>query len=227
MNTKEPNKAEYLLRKMLLQEAKGLALEYPWLSENDRWAELVFAILSSIVSLQEDEVREIVEQMADLDLLDISVLAAIRRGGVPIKIDQEPAGRIVSFMQEHGFSPDEAQRGLTAVCEAALGLHEHHGGKVQCYLRSYGELILREVENNFNFTTLDSVEVERAFTYWLQNALDMPLSLKDKTVNDFCRQHNLDISQLIEAADSLDINLGLVDDIILLHLSETEKKKGK
>jgi hypothetical protein len=79
--------------------------------------------------------------------------------------------------------------------------------------------MLRDLDRIFEFSALTEAEVRYAFTYWLQNVLNMPLSLIDENVRMFCAQHDLEPEQLFAAADELDVNLALVDDVVQLHLT--------
>lgn len=223
MNATKNEEAQYLLRKLLTEEGPGLALNHPWLWEADRWKELVFALLTRVVSLPEDRARELTGNLNDLDLLDVAALANIGQDPKAPDLSNPHARHIIEELQEYGFSPEEARRALATICEAAVGLHKNFGGKVQAYLRSYGELMLREINRTFQFSALKDADVAFAFTYWLQNVLNMPLSLLDSNVLAFCEQHQLTPGQLIEAADDLDLNLAFLDDLVQRYLSPEDE----
>ncbi len=211
----EELETQYLLRKLLALETADLASGNHWLWEGDRWKELVFALLAHITGLAEDQVRELTDHMENLGLLDVGTLASIGKGSSP-DLNSPNARHILELLQENGFSPEESQSGLTTICEAAVGLQKHFGGKVQRYLRSYGESMLREINQFFRFSKMEDPEVKLAFTYWLQNVLTMPLSLFDSNVVMFCERHHLTPEELIAAADDLDLNVALLDDLIQL-----------
>lgn len=203
--------AAYQLRRVLATEGDDLALGQPWLWEFDRWKELVFALLARISPLPEVGLRLLVDRLADLDLLAVEALA---EDG-----DTEPAaGRVVDLMVEAGMSAEAADRAQTTVVEAARGLREAWGGKVQKYLRHYAEAMLRELPESFTFTALAPDEVQSAFTYWLQNAVNLPLSLVDDSVLAFCDHYGFTPADLIEAADRIDLNLAVADDIAQVHV---------
>lgn len=215
--SKERAEEQYLLRKTLTSMSSEFADFHPWLMESDRWNELVFAFLCRISDKPESEIRELTDIMSNLDLLDIQSLANLTRE--QIQADESSIARhIQQLMEERGFSPEQAHQGLTTLCNLALGLQKHYDGKIQKYLRHYGELMLHDLDLMFNFSSLDRDDVKYAFTYWLQNALNMPISLVDRSFDDFCKQHNVEPDQFLMAADDLDVNLALVDDMIKLYM---------
>ena len=78
--------------------------------------------------------------------------------------------------------------------------------------------MLRDLDLVFRFSTLGESEVKRAFTYWLQNVMNMPLSLMDEYVEVFSKDNHLKPEALFAAADELNINFALVDDLIQRHV---------
>jgi hypothetical protein len=159
-------------------------------------------------------------------LLEVKTLARIISSHKQGVFDDIDGNRIVELMLEAGFSRPEADNALQVICEAADSLVQHHNGKVQHYLRHYGERMLDEALAAFRFTTLDEGAAKYAFTYWLQNVLNMPLSLRDVSVLSFCRQYGLTVDDLIAAADELDLNLALLDDLILGHVASHDSSQS-
>jgi len=208
---KATSEAAFELRNALLVEAVETTFAEAWLWEVDRWKELVFALLSRIVSIPEDDVRELTERLLDLELLDVGELAKLSK-----EVDEPIGHRLTNVMAEWGVAGEEARIAVTTIAEAARGLSDHYGGKIQRYLRHYGELMLDELGGTFTFTAIKSDAVGEAFTYWLQNVLDMPVSLVDESVRGFCDGKGFSPVDLIEAADEIDMNLALVDDVTQL-----------
>jgi hypothetical protein len=122
--------------------------------------------------------------------------------------------RSVEVLEEEGFSPEEAQRGITSIWDAASTFEERYGGKVQVYLRQYGERMLDEVQDEFSFTELESGQVDYAFRYWLQNVLNMPVNLPLDSVDALAEECGITTEELVQAADNLDLNVALMDDIV-------------
>jgi hypothetical protein len=206
---------QYFLRRAVAVEGLSLAAGHVWASEGDRWAELVFALLTCVTSVPHPVVRALADQLNDAGLLEVGALAEIQQAkgqGAPPDVH---ARSIVECLQEGGFAQEEARRGLEAMCEAALSLQQHFDGKVQRYLRRYGEQMIGELDGFFHFTTLDADAVRAAFSYWLQNVLNMPLPLVDERVTEARQRVGLRLDELVEAADELGINVALVDDVVL------------
>jgi hypothetical protein len=206
---------QYLLRQAVVVDGPSLASSHVWISERERWKELVFALLTALTSRPHSEVRAVVDQMDDAGLLDVDMLGQVgeerRRGVAP----GAHARSVLDFLREGGFAEEEIASGLDAMCDAALSLQQRFDGKVQRYLRRYGELMLDEIEDLFQFTTLDADAARSAFTYWLQNVLNMPLPLLDEPVRTASRHLGVEPDELVLAADELDLNLAFLDDVLL------------
>ena len=54
--------------------------------------------------------------------------------------------------------------------------------------------------------------------------MNMPLSFTDENVVQFCQENNLTVEELFAAADELDMNFALVDDIVERH-EKAQKEK--
>lgn len=218
MNDAEVSEAKYLLRKLLNEYGPALSATHVWVWESDRWRELVFALLTQTSRLEETRVREIAEELDALELLEISALA---------DDGQAQRRRITAVLTDHGFTPEESRRAVSAIAEAALAFHQRFNGKVQHYLRRYGEQMLSDAAQLFRSSGLDEGRLKLALTYWLQNVLNMPLSLLDEPVRRFCAQNGLTPEALIAAADELDLNLALVDDLVQCALRAAEARQAQ
>ena len=76
------------------------------------------------------------------------------------------------------------------------------------------------------FSSLSPREAEHALVYWLQNVLGLPLSLKDDAVVEFAAEHSLAPERLIEAADSIGLNLAVLDDLIYSRKCQSREREG-
>jgi hypothetical protein len=210
----DEQEVEHLLRKITLQELSEHDFAHQWLWEVDRWKELVFALLTRVTTIEEAQLRHVVTLLRDLDLLDIEGLAAVSWVDSKFDLNNPRARRFNAVLLENGLSDEEAANGLAATCAVARGLHERHQGKIQCYLRQYGEMMLRDLSSTFTFEHLSEDDTRFAFTYWLQNVLNMPIPLRDADTVSFCAEHKLTESDLLAAADRLNLNVALLDDIV-------------
>jgi hypothetical protein len=213
--TNRQAEVQYLLRRVVVVDGPSIAPSHMWVSERERWKELVFALLTGVTSLPHSEIRVLADQLDDAGLLDVGMLAKV---GEERRRDMAPGAHargVLDCLREGGLAEEEVSRGLDAMCDAALSLQQRFDGKVQRYLRKYGEQMLREVEDLFEFTTLNADVARSAFTYWLQNVLNMPLPLLDERVRMLCRRLGIEPDELVLAADELGINVAFLDDVLL------------
>jgi hypothetical protein len=208
---------EFELRK-LMNRSSHLFNTHQYPFEHVRYVELVFSLLSVVTELPQHRVRHAVEVLDNLHLLDIQSLTS--SGDAALTLSQ----RIRQVLTEAGFSPVAAERGETAVRDLARGIQTNYHGKLQRYLREYGQRMVSEIGEHFHFGELKPAQVQRAFTYWLQNVLNMPISLTDESVAKFLAHFGQEPRKLEEIADEMELNLAVVDDLILMDVADREAK---
>lgn len=187
----------------------------PWIWEFDRFDELVFALFTRMSDSTELEVRQLVEELRALGLLDVPMLAAVPLEAGRLASAEDPAvQQLLRAIGDSGLADEVSRRMIVTLVELAQALMRGYDGKLQRYLRRYGELMLSELGDSFSFSQLSQEQVLDSFTYWLQNALLMPLSLVDDNVRAFGESHGLTESDLITSADELGLNLAWMDDVI-------------
>ena len=206
--------AHFVLRKLLADVGADVAAPHMWVLETERWRELAFALLTRTSHLREQELRSLSHYLRQLGLLDIHQLAETLRSSP----SGEPAGsfakKCLTVLTDAGLSQDEARASLKVLCEAAITIQDQFGGNIQVYLRSVGERFLEEVSHRFHFSDLKPEEVKYAFTLWLQNVAQLPLSLRDASLSAMCQAEGLEVDHLLTAADELGLNLAFVDDMV-------------
>jgi hypothetical protein len=213
---------EFKLKKLILRYS-GLFMYHQWPSEHARWVELLFALVSKITKKSETEVRAIIEQCDALSFLDVEELSAIPGKEKNFDLDFPLARRMFEFLAESGLSEEESKRSIVVMHEAAQMLKEKHDGRIQKYLRKYGQRMIDELPQNFSFSELNEEDTKYAFSYWLQNALNMPVILDTEYLEKFCKQQQITDEDLSSVADDLDINLALLDDMIELYMKDLGK----
>ncbi len=228
MEKQNISETEFQLRK-LLGKYSDIFVYHQWPSEHKRWVELVFALVARISNKSEDEIRDVIEELDDprLDLLDVEALSEIPETDGGIDLDYPHARRVVEYLSESGFTEEESKSSVLVMHEAAKSLIEYHDGKIQKYLRKYGQQMIDELSQNFSFSKMSEADVKYAFTYWLQNVLNMPISLEDENVKKFCKKINKKPEELCEVADKLNINIALLDDFIERYIRDLEERKLK
>jgi hypothetical protein len=195
------------LRGLFLEHEADLGT-YAWVSEDDRWAELVFCLLSRFGDRDPESLRDTVATLGGLGLLDLEMLAG----------DADPADRVAIVLdfvlRRGGFSASEAARAARALRHVAEVIRRDHGGKLQRLLRRHGEALRDELVRAFGSDALAGDELGRAVSHWLQNALSLPISLESPAVAAFCARLGVTPQELWRAADELGLNLAVVDDLV-------------
>lgn len=187
---------------------------YAWASEATRWTELVFCLLRQCVKGNSNGAREATDILAGMGLLDVNTLATLAN---------DDARFFAQILIRCGFSNTEAKRGIGVLTSVATSVKANYSGKIQRLLRKHGEKLRDEMTATFREAGLARAELKYAVTHWLQNALSMPISLESDAVRRFCVENRVTVSQLVETADTLDVNVSLIDDLLEMM---PEKKKG-
>ena len=236
MKASQVSEVAFLLKRLVTDYSRIL-LNHPWPTEHDRWVELVFALVARVVKKRESEVRRAIQRLDALDLIVVDELAQMPTINDSVDVNGTVARRIYEALSESPigqdeklfseFSDEEAKDSIQIMHEAAKGLAAHNNGKVQKYLRSYGERMLAEIPDHFTFSKLSRPDVRQAFAYWFQNVLSMPVILADSRLEEFCREHGITVEVLIREADDQNLNIGLMDDLIEQYMSEREKRNGR
>lgn len=181
---------------------------YAWMNENDRWAELIFCLLNQYGDEDPQPVRTAVSSLGYLGLLDPDKLSLMNVPG------DENAVVVTFVLKQHGFSNDDARRAAALLARVAAVIQKEWGGKIQRYLRRHGEMMRDELTKAFAGESLTDEQLRYAVSHWLQNALSLPVSLEHQAVVEFCRRNQASLADLTQAADELNLNIALVDDLL-------------
>ncbi len=213
--------AQVELRKLFSRYGGDLPY-HQWPLESERWAELVLALLAQTVSWHDLDLRDVVDGMACAGLLEPTDLAA----PADEKGFSKGIERVAAYLRETGVAEHEATRAARIVGAAASTLVLKYSGKVQRCLREHGKQVLDELAEVFEFgEMLPSGPKRTALILWLQNTLNLPLGLRTPAVEDYCRSRGFAYEELAEAADRIDLNLAVVDDLISIH-EASERQAG-
>src|SRR5262245_38169879 len=139
----EQNDAAFLVRSLLAQpQAHEILALHRWSDEAERWRELVHVLLNSVISLPDLRVREIVDRLAVLGLLDPEAYA-----GTQASVAR---GRMIAELSKFGVAADEVERAAAVLGEAARSLSLRFEGKAQRCLRHAGESALASLVECFD-----------------------------------------------------------------------------
>lgn len=216
-------------QKLVVQLYKNYASEisknlWPW--ETARWYELVFCILTTIGEphVLAATIRRLTNTMSKLELLELDTLA-----GLNVKEDSEKEDPLFvtlkTLLQQGGFTPEESQSAVTTICEAASSIQKRYDGKIQNYLQKYGNYILDQINQDFDFSNFD--DAPRALAIWLQNTLNMPVPASNPLADQACERLGVSYDALVKAANQQDINVALLDDALRAFWERESKSKNR
>jgi hypothetical protein len=184
-----------------------------WEDERDRWHEPAFAAIAETSGLQIAAARMVTNGLISLRLLDMSALAEAAR-----QDDRVAAMPAISQALRAAGSSDEASREtIIVLTDLALGVGEAFG-TLQVVLRQAAEGMLTTLNDSLKTPAIDDTRRGRIFTTWLQNVVEMPLSMTDadQAVLDFTKRHGISVRDLVQIADDADVNVSVVDSVIRL-----------
>jgi hypothetical protein len=217
------DKATHLIRKLLSHPSAQYVLSaHRWPYEADRQHELVISLMRPVLGLPEGGARSVCDRLRTLNLLNITAWRADSNG------TQEALRlRARAALREHGVGDDAAETAVETLAELAAFLDERCEGKVQLWLRLLGEQMLSTLADAMPFTMLSTSELHEALTHWLQNVANLPLPIRDASTREFCQTYTVTPAELLAAADALDLNAGVLDDLVHFHMVSTANAEDR
>lgn len=195
------------LQQLYKQYESDLAT-YAWASETDRWAELIFCLLHQCSRQEPETIRSALAALQSLSLTDVGKMLHLDN------VSHENRIVFAYILKQYGFSSEDVELTCSLLAQVAKAVQHNYGGNIQRYLRRHGELMCDELVSMFGSTALDKPRISHAISHWLQNVLSMPISLKNDAVVEFCQRNSVSPQDLWHAADELDLNIALVDDLL-------------
>jgi hypothetical protein len=189
--------------------------QFGWPSEAQRWKELLVCLIHQ--TRQVGAISEVRNVLAIWEALDL--IAPDKLLGVGERTNEEAF--LLFTLKRHSFSDLEARSALDLARRAAEAISKNYEGKVQLLLRKHATNLRDEAVNILSNAGLSEDKTRFAITHWLQNTTNAPLSLENASVRAFCQENEIENSALVRAADELDINLALVDDLLDLLVKDT------
>lgn len=197
----------------------GAALPPP---ETTRWYELVTAIVSSYAEpdMPARAVGRAVDTLAAANLLELETLARLAPHDDGA-FDHDPILiTLGTILQRCGLSRPNATEAVVAMCEAARVLHDGYDDKAQLVLRTHGMKLLDDLAEEFGFS---NPEPAREFlTIWLQRSLNLPVPAYTKSTASACADFGVPYELLVRAADSANVHVGVLDDVLRAYLQDKE-----
>ncbi|MDD3857554.1 MAG: hypothetical protein PHP43_05835 [Methanoculleus sp.] len=209
-------KIENDLMKMFIEYRPLLPDAYKWEDEKDRWSELVFCVFSELSGLSTIKARTIVSALSDLQVIGLDDLAALLNDEGRVGVQNKNVEIISSILQKNGVEKQNVDTVLLTLSQLARGIKNNYG-RMQLFLRKYGQLMLDELDESIKLTAVDKGVERYIYATWLQNILEFPLPLSNDSVQKFCMDENCSLEEVIDTADKLDINVAMLDDILDIH----------
>jgi hypothetical protein len=194
----------------LFQQADETFEAYQWPVESLRWNELAFCILAQHSSAP--TAGSAARALLELNLLDLPALAEL-----PVISDSanlpDRTRLLFGIVREAGFSDADATRALNTLTTAARAVQASHQGKIQRVLREAGERMVTAIVEALGWSVKDDA-ARRIVTRWLHSVLNLPVFVPTTSTEAFCNRFGVETHDLIAAADELDVNVAIVDDLV-------------
>ena len=190
--------------------------KHQWPLEIHRWYELVRCVLSAVEGRFDPHNRatNTTKLLIDMELLDIPLLAKCSRDA-----SEESASQVRSdihtVLRRTGYDLDQANNIGTALCALARAVEDKCQARIQALLREQCVGLVGNILEQFPLDGAIGTKAARlAITHWLQNVLNLPILVDSPGLQAICKQMNANPSDVLEAADQLDINAALLDEIL-------------
>jgi hypothetical protein len=208
------------LRELFENYRAGLPDVYRFEDERDRWYALVASVMSEQSGLNPARAESVTQSLADLQLLEPAYLTkGSTQARTPQETDQQRAALLIDVLVGNGVEVSAARESVLTICQLAEGISGRYG-KLQTALRTAAETLRRDLIGAAGLSHLRPGIAERIVGNWLQNALELPIPVVDRDIEEFCRTQGCTVEELTQAADAVDVGLAVVDDLIRLRAAD-------
>jgi hypothetical protein len=202
-----------------------LPADYRWEDEHSRWNELVYCIFAELTDHSYRDARSLSDKIFGLNLLELDDLADVQIMEDGKADPNNPRIRTVSeILLINGIEQSDIDKSLSAICKVAQSIQENYDGKIQKFLRKYGEEIVNEFDSHVSFSEVDRGTQSRILVKWIQNTLAMPLAFSNIYTVRFCKKQGVTYLELAEAADNIGLNGSVLDDLLELYMVDLDGK---
>ncbi len=138
-------------------------------------------------------------------MLDIDTLAA--QDQIPLEFNSAFQKILLGL----DFTQDETLEISRVLVKVAVSVKTSYEGKIQSVLRKYGDMIREELLGIFSDNEIDEDKINRGVSLWLQSAFGLPILSEKPAVKEYLDQQGISKEKLVEIADEIDVNLGVID----------------
>jgi hypothetical protein len=182
--------------------------KYQWPWEVQRWYELVYCLFSVVENRFGPETfsARAASVLVELGLLEIPALA---------KADEKTRLHISIVLERIGFSKEQINLMVRALCDLAKYLEETYHGKIQLLLREFGMEIVNKILGNLPLSdTMGEQEASLVVMHWLQNVLNLPVLVPSLGLQTLTSETGAKDEEVLAIVDERNINVALLDDIL-------------
>ena len=211
----EQTRAESLLIDLaaLYMEGNPFLGHYAWHWEEERWHEmLVCALVSS--GATPEQARSAVHIFNEFQMADpISIAEA----------NEDDTQLIRKVLVRLGLPDNHADAAVSVLNQTAKTCLVQWSGKPQLFLREMAQRCVEALTAHFVACGMGATQAEMLSTLWLQNVSNAPiLASKSAAVMAFCKEAGIDARELIEAADTVGLNVAILDELMLMRQQQPD-----
>ena len=199
-----------------------LPAEYRWEDEKDRWTELVYAIFAEQSGKGERDSRIIVSSLASLGALEFEKLAKALTDNGQLDMSNKLITNTIDILAMKGVKENAAKDTILSICQMAKAIQSKYG-KLQIFLRSHAENMLKDLADTVPFTSIDDKLEKHIYITWMQNALELPIAGSDEYIFEFCKEKKCTLEELVAIADEIDVNVAILDDLVRFYLTDQNR----
>jgi len=219
---------EVRISNIYTQYRQLLPTEYKWEDEHSRWNELVYCIFSELTQHSYSDARSLSDSLSELNLLNVEDLASVKimEDGMADP-DNTRIRTITDILLSNDVDEVDIKKSLSAICKVAQAIMENYDGKIQKFLRKYGQEIVNEFDSHVSLNEVDKGTQSRILVKWIQNTLAMPLAFSNIYTAKFCEIEGVTYHELAEAADNLGLNGAVLDDLLEVFIVDIQNHVKK
>ena len=219
---------EVRISNIYTQYRQLLPTEYKWEDEHSRWNELVYCIFTELTEHSYKDARSLSDSLSELNLMNVEDLASVKiMDNGMADPDNTRIRTITDILLSNDVEEVDIKKSLSAICKVAQAIMENYDGKIQKFLRKYGQEIVDEFDSHVSFSDVDKGTQSRILVKWIQNTLSMPLAFSNVNTAKFCEIEGVTYLELIEAADNIGLNSAVMDDLIELFVVDAQSMIDK
>ena len=193
--------------------------DYPWEWESDRWNELCICMLCTEFGIEPDLARKTIETIDQLGMMPVSVLTDCQ---------DEQLVFVKRVMLQCGIDSSIIDPATELIVSLAQTVTKKWGGHIQRLLRNHGEKMAETLAKELERSGIHQNYAKKIATIWLQNVANIPILLDDDAhILSFRKQFGMTRQDLLDTADSIGINVSVLDDLLAIQANSNNHRQKK